>query len=133
MLRQSARPLLRATQLPLNRSFSVAARRMGEGDTGAPRATGAMKTGTLLVQSVCKKDEIWPSNCLSVQPKLTYMNPTRDSWTKKEAAQESMYIRQKELEKLKDLKKKLEAQRKHLNELDAHIDALTKEHGGEQN
>ncbi|KAK2746740.1 hypothetical protein FQN55_005467 [Onygenales sp. PD_40] len=101
MLRQSARPLLRATQLPLNRSFSVAARRMGEGDTGAPRATGAMKTG--------------------------------DSWTKKEAAQESMYIRQKELEKLKDLKKKLEAQRKHLNELDAHIDALTKEHGGEQN
>ncbi|EEA21806.1 ATPase inhibitor [Talaromyces marneffei ATCC 18224] len=56
-----------------------------------------------------------------------------DSFTKREAAQENLYVREKELEKLKELKSKLKEQRKHLDELDKHIDQLTKEQGGEQN
>ncbi|KLJ08683.1 hypothetical protein EMPG_15887 [Blastomyces silverae] len=67
MLRQAARPLLRASQLPLNRSFSVAAARMAEGDVGAPRATGKLSTS--------------------------------NSWSKKEAADEAMFIKQREMEK----------------------------------
>ncbi|OJD14396.1 hypothetical protein AJ78_05243 [Emergomyces pasteurianus Ep9510] len=101
MLRQAARPLLRASQLPLNRSFSVAAARMGEGDVGAPKVTGKMST--------------------------------TNSWSKKEAADEAMYIKQREMEKLRNLREKLKQQRQHLDELDAHIEQLTKEHGGEQN
>lgn len=41
MFRQAvARPLLRANQVVATRSFSVAAARMGEGDTGAPKMHG---------------------------------------------------------------------------------------------
>ncbi|KAK2744603.1 hypothetical protein FQN57_004208 [Myotisia sp. PD_48] len=94
MLRQSIRPALRAARLPVNRSFSITAIRMGEGDTGAPRPTGSQ---------------------------------SGDIWTKKEAAQESYYVKQREMEKLKGLKEKLKKQREHLDEIDAHIDALTKE------
>ncbi|PGH33848.1 hypothetical protein GX50_03327 [[Emmonsia] crescens] len=67
MLRQAARPLLRANQLPLNRPFSVAAARMAEGDVGSPRSTGKMSTG--------------------------------NSWSKKEAADEAIFIKQREMEK----------------------------------
>ncbi|KUL88414.1 hypothetical protein ZTR_05469 [Talaromyces verruculosus] len=96
-----ARPLLRANQrLVATRSFSVASVRMGEGDTGAPRA-GGVAAG--------------------------------DSFTKREAAQENLYVKEKELQKLRELKAKLKEQRKHLDELDKHIDDLTKEQGGEQN
>ncbi|KAH8700308.1 mitochondrial ATPase inhibitor, IATP-domain-containing protein [Talaromyces proteolyticus] len=56
-----------------------------------------------------------------------------DSFTKREAASESMYVKEKELEKLKQLKAKLKEQRRHLDELDKHIDELTKEQGGEKN
>ncbi|EEH36334.2 hypothetical protein PAAG_06752 [Paracoccidioides lutzii Pb01] len=101
MLRQSSRSFLRATQLPISRSFSIAAARMSEGDVGAPRSTGKMTTG--------------------------------NSWTKKEAADEAIYIKQREMEKLQILREKLKQQRKHLDELDAHIEQLTKEHGGENN
>ncbi|KXG47156.1 ATPase inhibitor, IATP, mitochondria [Penicillium griseofulvum] len=45
-----------------------------------------------------------------------------DAFTKREAAQESLYIREKELEKLAQLKKKINEQRKHLDELETHID-----------
>ncbi|PGH05827.1 hypothetical protein AJ80_08275 [Polytolypa hystricis UAMH7299] len=100
MFRQSiTKPLLAANRLVATRSFSAAAIRMGEGDTGAPRSAG-MKSG--------------------------------DVWTKKESAQENLFVRQKEMEKLKVLKEKLQKQRQHLDELDAHIDALTKDQGGEQ-
>ncbi|KAJ5888189.1 hypothetical protein N7495_008230 [Penicillium taxi] len=50
-----------------------------------------------------------------------------DSFTKREAAQEALYIREKELEKLRTLKAKIGDQRKHLDELEAHIEALTNE------
>ncbi|KAJ5774312.1 ATPase inhibitor IATP mitochondria [Penicillium paradoxum] len=68
-----------------------------------------------------------------------------DSFTKREAAQESLYIREKELEKyvfaelndqgnpranqgdrLAQLKKKITEQRKHLDELETHIDGLSR-------
>ncbi|EDN08016.1 mitochondrial ATPase inhibitor [Histoplasma capsulatum] len=101
MLRQTARPLLRASQPRLNRLFSVAAARMGEGDVGAPKSTGKLST--------------------------------TNSWSKKEAADEAMYIKQREMEKLRTLREKLKQQRQHLDELDAHIEQLTREHGGEQN
>jgi len=100
LCQKAAGPLLRATYLPVCRSFSIAAARMGEGDTGAPRS-GGMQSG--------------------------------DSWTKKESAQENMFVKQKEMEKLRILKEKLKKQRQHLDELDAHIDALTREQGGEHN
>ncbi|OQD77963.1 hypothetical protein PENDEC_c002G00353 [Penicillium decumbens] len=50
-----------------------------------------------------------------------------DAFTKREAAQEALYIREKELEKLAQLKKKITAQRQHLDELESHIDSLSKE------
>ncbi|GAQ39051.1 hypothetical protein AtubIFM56815_007562 [Aspergillus tubingensis] len=56
-----------------------------------------------------------------------------DSFTKREAAQENLYVREKEMEKLRALKAKLSEQRKHLDELDKHIDEFTKNQGGEQN
>lgn len=56
-----------------------------------------------------------------------------DQFHRREAAQESLYIREKELEKLRALKAKIQEQRKHLEELDKHIDELTREQGGEKN
>ncbi|KAJ5130979.1 uncharacterized protein N7515_007018 [Penicillium bovifimosum] len=44
-----------------------------------------------------------------------------DAFTKREAAQESLYIREKELEKLAQLKKSIVQQRKHLEELENHM------------
>ncbi|KAJ6152905.1 hypothetical protein N7497_007224 [Penicillium chrysogenum] len=58
-------------------------------------------------------------------PALTVVPlPGNDAFTKREAAQESLYIREKELEKLAQLKKKINEQRKHLDELETHIDGL---------
>ncbi|KKK17695.1 hypothetical protein P175DRAFT_0528587 [Aspergillus ochraceoroseus IBT 24754] len=56
-----------------------------------------------------------------------------DQFTKREAAQENLYIYEKEKEKLLGIKKKIQEQRQHLDELDKHIDELTKAQGGEQN
>ncbi|KAJ6081777.1 hypothetical protein N7499_006651 [Penicillium canescens] len=50
-----------------------------------------------------------------------------DAFTRREAAQESLYIREKELEKLAALKKKIAEQRKHLDELENHIDGLSRQ------
>ncbi|CAL5870162.1 uncharacterized protein PFLUO_LOCUS4397 [Penicillium psychrofluorescens] len=50
-----------------------------------------------------------------------------DQFTKREAAQEAVYIREKEVEKLRNLKKTIADQRKHLDELEGHIDKLSKE------
>ncbi|PGH02169.1 hypothetical protein AJ79_07715 [Helicocarpus griseus UAMH5409] len=66
-------------------------------------------------------------------PKSTGTMSTGTSWTKKEAADEALFVKKREMEKLKNLREKLQQQRKHLDELDAHIEKLTKEHGGEQN
>lgn len=55
-----------------------------------------------------------------------------DAFTKREHAQEELYIRQQEVEKLRAIQAKLAEQRKHIDELDKHIEELTKDHGGEQ-
>jgi len=55
-----------------------------------------------------------------------------DSWTKREQASETKFIREKEMESLRKLKEKLAQQRKHLDELDKHIQELEGE-GGEDN
>ncbi|KAM5496146.1 ATPase inhibitor [Microsporum canis] len=113
MFRQLARPAFRASRLPATRSFSVAAVRMTEGSTGAPRPGG---------------------------------EHSGDIWTKKGSAEENLYMKKKEhensigggvgsltLARLLILKEKLKQQRAHLDELDAHIDSITKNQGGEQN
>ncbi|KAH2548899.1 hypothetical protein KXW97_009166 [Aspergillus fumigatus] len=56
-----------------------------------------------------------------------------DSFTRREAAQESMYIHEKEKEKLAALKKKIQEQQEHLNELDKHLKELSRNQGGENN
>ncbi|EHA54761.1 hypothetical protein MCOR27_011444 [Pyricularia oryzae] len=56
-----------------------------------------------------------------------------DAFQKRERAQEDYAIRQREKEKLLELKKKLAEQQAHLNKLSEHIDELTKSQGGEQN
>jgi len=84
----------------MQRSFSVAAIRSAEGDTGAARSGGAA---------------------------------SGDSFSKREAASENLFIRQKEKESLQKLKEKLQTQRAHLDELDKHVKELEKDSGGEQN
>ncbi|KAL2812872.1 mitochondrial ATPase inhibitor, IATP-domain-containing protein [Aspergillus granulosus] len=49
-----------------------------------------------------------------------------DQFQKREAAQEGLYIHQKEQEKLAALKKKIEEQRSHLNDLEKNLDEFTK-------
>ncbi|KAK5075921.1 hypothetical protein LTR24_009763 [Lithohypha guttulata] len=86
--------IVKLTRAPI-RSFSVAAIRPAEGDTGGVRSGG--------------------------------------SATSREAASENKFIREREMETLRQLKEKLKAQRKHLDDLDAHITDLESQKGGEQN
>ncbi|KAJ5605454.1 hypothetical protein N7510_008235 [Penicillium lagena] len=113
------RPVLRpVTSSILLRSFSAAPTLMGAGDTGAPKPRG------FLAESV--RD----SQC----DVITSNSPHRkDQFTRREAAEEAMYIRKQEVEKLDTLRKKMKEQQKHLNELDKHIEEFTKGQGGEQN
>ncbi|KAF2454615.1 mitochondrial ATPase inhibitor, IATP-domain-containing protein [Lineolata rhizophorae] len=55
-----------------------------------------------------------------------------DAYTRREKANEDLYIKEEEKRKLMQLKEKITAQRKHMDELEKHIDDLTKEQGGEQ-
>ena len=45
----------------------------------------------------------------------------RDAFSKREQADENLYVRQKEQEKLQELKKKIMDHKKHLDELDQHV------------
>ncbi|CCX04697.1 mitochondrial ATPase inhibitor, IATP-domain-containing protein [Pyronema domesticum] len=56
-----------------------------------------------------------------------------DSFTKREKAAEDMYIKQQEAMKLKQLQEKVRATRKHLDELDKHIEEEHNNQGGEKN
>ncbi|KAF3009156.1 hypothetical protein G7054_g1665 [Neopestalotiopsis clavispora] len=56
-----------------------------------------------------------------------------DAFQRREKANEDYAIRQREKEKLLELKKKLAEQQQHLKTLSDHIDELTKEQGGEHN
>ncbi|OBT67649.1 hypothetical protein VE03_03844 [Pseudogymnoascus sp. 23342-1-I1] len=88
---------------PATRAFATTARAMGAGDTGAVRPTG-QTFGT------CS-----------------------DAFQKREKAQEDYAIRQREKEKLLDLKKRLAASHDHIKKLEEDIDEYTKNQGGEQN
>ncbi|EGO53660.1 hypothetical protein GE21DRAFT_1313143 [Neurospora crassa] len=56
-----------------------------------------------------------------------------DAFQRREKANEDFAIRQREKEKLLELKKKLAEQQKHLKTLSDHIDEITREQGGERN
>ncbi|KAI1768316.1 mitochondrial ATPase inhibitor, IATP-domain-containing protein [Hypoxylon sp. FL1150] len=56
-----------------------------------------------------------------------------DAFQKREKANEDYTIRQREKEKLLELRKKLREQQDHLTKLSEHIEELTKEQGGERN
>ncbi|KAI0176380.1 mitochondrial ATPase inhibitor, IATP-domain-containing protein [Hypoxylon sp. FL1284] len=56
-----------------------------------------------------------------------------DAFHKREKANEDFTIRQREKEKLLELRKSLREQQDHLQKLTEHIDELTKEQGGEKN
>ncbi|KJZ73603.1 hypothetical protein HIM_06936 [Hirsutella minnesotensis 3608] len=56
-----------------------------------------------------------------------------DAFQRREKASEDYAIRQREKEKLLELKKKLAEQQQHLDRLAKHIDEITKDQGGEQN
>ncbi|KAL6868402.1 mitochondrial ATPase inhibitor, IATP domain-containing protein [Trichoderma novae-zelandiae] len=56
-----------------------------------------------------------------------------DAFQRREKAAEDYAIRQREKEKLLELRKKLTEQQEHLDRLAKHIDDITKEQGGEQN
>jgi len=56
-----------------------------------------------------------------------------DAFQKRERASEDYAIKQREKEKLMELKKKLAEQQAHLKQLSDHIEEITKEQGGEHN
>ncbi|KAK7417194.1 ATPase inhibitor [Neonectria magnoliae] len=56
-----------------------------------------------------------------------------DAFQRREKANEDYAIRQREKEKLIELKKKLNEQQEHLARLSKHIDEITREQGGEKN
>ncbi|KAL7818100.1 mitochondrial ATPase inhibitor, IATP domain-containing protein [Trichoderma aethiopicum] len=58
---------------------------------------------------------------------------TGDAFQRREKAAEDYAIRQREKEKLLELRKKLTEQQEHLDRLAKHIDDITREQGGEQN
>ncbi|KAL1884255.1 hypothetical protein VTK73DRAFT_3239 [Phialemonium thermophilum] len=57
----------------------------------------------------------------------------RDAFQRREHALEDFAIKQREKEKLLELKKKLAEQQAHLQKLSEHIDEITKDQGGEHN
>ncbi|KAJ5676143.1 ATPase inhibitor [Penicillium macrosclerotiorum] len=57
----------------------------------------------------------------------------KDQFQRREAAQEAMYIRQQEMDKIERLRLKMKESRKHMEELDKHLEELAKTQGGEQN
>ncbi|KFX97934.1 hypothetical protein O988_04602 [Pseudogymnoascus sp. VKM F-3808] len=56
-----------------------------------------------------------------------------DAFQKREKAQEDFAIRQREKEKLLELKKRLSASQDHIKKLEQDIEEFTKSQGGEQN
>ncbi|KAJ5234793.1 uncharacterized protein N7469_003961 [Penicillium citrinum] len=52
---------------------------------------------------------------------------------RREAAQEGLWIKQQEAEKLEILRKKVKEQQQHMRELDKHLEEYIGSQGGEQN
>ncbi|KAJ5992391.1 hypothetical protein N7451_008115 [Penicillium sp. IBT 35674x] len=66
-------------------------------------------------------------------PKAHGFMVEKDQFTRREAANEGMYIYELEKEKLELLRKKLKEHKKHNEELDKHLEELLAEQGGEKN
>ncbi|KAJ5374351.1 ATPase inhibitor IATP mitochondria [Penicillium concentricum] len=117
-MQATTRPVLRiTTNLAILRSLSTTPRIMGAGDLGSTKSGFMAEYGTH-----CEIDDV-----ISNHPNR------KDSFAKREAAHEGMYIREREMEKLERLKAKVKEQRKHMDELDKHLEEYTKNQGGEQN
>ncbi|KAL2757616.1 hypothetical protein ACRALDRAFT_1068158 [Sodiomyces alcalophilus JCM 7366] len=56
-----------------------------------------------------------------------------DAFQRRERASEEFAIRQREKEKLQEMKKKISEQQAHLQKLSDHIDEITRDQGGEKN
>lgn len=52
---------------------------------------------------------------------LIYFDAFSDAFSKREQADENLYVRQKEQEKLRELKAKIEEHQKHLAQLDKNV------------
>ena len=61
--------------------------------------------------------------------KLIHFDVHSDAFSKREQADENLYVRQKEQEKLQQLKQKIADHKQHLDELDKHVYALHGEKG----
>ncbi|EGX92221.1 hypothetical protein CCM_06382 [Cordyceps militaris CM01] len=95
-------------------AFSTTARAMAEGDTGAPPRTGGQGS-------------------IPISLGLAYTDKRSDAFQRRERASEDYAIRQREKEKLLELKQRLAEQQEHLQRLSEHIDEITKDQGGEKN
>ncbi|KID80140.1 uncharacterized protein G6M90_00g012440 [Metarhizium brunneum] len=96
---------------PLRATFTTTARAMSEGDTGAPPKTGG------------------PGPLTDWGDWFLYS----DAFQRRERASEDWAIRQREKERLLELKKKLAEQQQHLQRLSDHIEEITRDQGGEKN
>ncbi|KAJ6110576.1 ATPase inhibitor [Penicillium sp. IBT 16267x] len=65
-------------------------------------------------------------------PKARGFMAEKDPFIRREAANEGMYIRELEKEKIELLRKKLKVTKKHNEELDKHLEELLGEQGGEK-
>ncbi|KAK0632845.1 mitochondrial ATPase inhibitor, IATP-domain-containing protein [Immersiella caudata] len=91
--------------------------------TKAARSTAILRTFSTSARTMAAGDTGSP-------PKTGGLG---DAFQKRERAQEEMFIRKAEKEKLLQLKEKIKAQQEHLQQLSDHIEDMTKEQGGEQN
>ncbi|KAI0514807.1 mitochondrial ATPase inhibitor, IATP-domain-containing protein [Xylaria bambusicola] len=148
----------RGLATPVSRTFSTTLRAMAAGDTGAPPKTGGQGYVNYDLREPAPKylktpyayHLLWNAHTNSrvcegahrLDPLLTpalYLlpshlcNPSTDAFQRREKANEDYAIRQREKEKLMELRKKIAEQKDHLQKLSDHIDELTKEQGGEKN
>jgi len=130
MYRQSiiaaARPALRLQSSAAIRTFTTTQRIMAEGDLGATRASGY--EWILLPHShhpSLARMSHWDGKLDGgVRGKDGHANwrvYRGDAFTKREKANEDYTVRQREKEKLLELKKKLAEQQQHLKQLEDHM------------
>ncbi|KAJ5170065.1 ATPase inhibitor IATP mitochondria [Penicillium coprophilum] len=106
-MQATSRPVFRvATNLSRFRFLSTTPRIMGAGDLGSPKSGGMAEYAA----THFRMDDVISDHC-----------NRKDSFARREAAHEAMYIREKEMEKLERLKAKVKEQRKHMDELDKHM------------
>ncbi|KAK5632896.1 hypothetical protein RRF57_008610 [Xylaria bambusicola] len=140
----------RGLATPVSRTFSTTVRAMAAGDTGAPPKTGGQGTYLRPLMKCAYNGGNSGGNpgirhSHDIPPSPSILQPI-DAFQRREKANEDYAIRQREKEKLMELRKKIAEQKDHLQKLSDHIglmlifllfpsfsDELTKEQGGEQN